>query len=388
MMQCYRWAKAFIFLCLTALCLVGCSNIKDTAEPPVELEPIQAQWSIDRVWQHNLGGEQGKTVADLSPVVRDGDVYAVNAQGRVFAFDAQTGKTRWRTDTKQQVSAGLGVNDASLFFTEQNGFVIAMDADNGDILWKKQLNTESIVSPVANNEYVVVLGFNGTVYCLSATNGELVWSKSLSVPKLSLRGNARPALVGDLVYLGLDNGQVAAFSVENGRGLWRSTVGIQRGRTELDRLADVDMLTVDLSGALFASSYNGSTVLMNPSNGQLGWQRDISTASTAQVDDDSLYLVDTVSKVWKLDKRTGKTRWLSNQLRARAVSGISPLGGDVLMVSDFEGYVHLLDNSSGQIVGRKQLFDSPLSGDVKRANGVYYVLTRAGKLLALKLVKH
>lgn len=381
-----NFTKTLAVVALAMTSLVACSNIKDTAEQPVELEPIQATWSINRVWQRNLGGGQGKTVVDLSPVVRDDRVYAVNTKGRVFAFNAQTGKSQWRVDTKKHFSAGLGVNDSALFLGEQNGAIIALDIDSGQTLWQKQLNTETSVSPVANDDYVIVLGANGTVFCLSTDGGELVWSKKLNVPKLSLKGNARPFLIGGVVYLGLDNGQVLALSLVDGRTAWRTTIGVQRGRTELDRLADVDMLTVDLDGALFASSYSGSTVLMNPTNGQLGWQRDIPSSSTAQVDADGLYLVDDISKVWKLDKRSGKTLWLSNKLRARGLSGIASVEG-VVLVSDYEGYVHLLDTASGQIVGRKQLLDSAVSGDIQYAGGLFYALTREGKLLAIKLTQ-
>lgn len=376
--------KAGVYLVALMSSLLGCSNIKDTAEQPVELEPIQATWVVDRVWQHSLGGGQKKVAADLSPVVRGGQVYVANAKGTVFAFNAQTGKKIWRSETAKRVSAGLGVNDSALFLGEQNGEILALNIDNGNILWKKQLKTETSVSPVANDEYVIVLGSNGTVFCLSADTGNQIWSKKLSVPKLSLKGNARPFLIGGVAYLGLDNGQVVALSLVDGRTIWRSTIGVQRGRTELDRLADVDMLKVDLDGALFASSYSGSTVLMNPANGQLGWQRDISSASTAQVDSNALYLVDDISKVWKLDKRSGKTLWLSNKLRARGLSGIATVG-DVIMVSDYEGYLHLLDASSGQIVGRKQLLDSAVSGDIQYADELFYAFTRSGKLLAIKL---
>lgn len=378
--------KYFAYFILLISSLVACSNIKDTAEQPVELEPIQAAWDIDRVWRRNLGGKQGHVFADLSPVVRDNRLYAINSEGKAFAFNAKTGKSLWRIDTKKRVSAGLGVNDTALFFGEQNGEIVALDIDNGKMLWQKQLNTETSVSPVANDGYVVVLGSNGTVFCLSADTGEPIWSKKISVPKLSLKGNARPFLIGSMAYLGLDNGQVMALSLADGRSVWRSTVGVQRGRTELDRLADVDMLAVDLDGALFASSYSGSTVLMNPTNGQLGWQRDISSAFTAHVDAKGLYLVDDISKVWKLDKRSGKTLWLSNKLRARGLSGITSVGG-VILVSDFEGYVHLLDVNSGKIVGRSQLFDSAVSGDIQYSDGLFYALTRNGQLLAIKLTE-
>lgn len=374
------FSAIFLFLCLTA-----CSNIKDTAEQPVELSDIQPTWSIKRVWQHSLGGEQASTSTDLLPVVRGDNVYAINTQGKVFAFNALTGKSVWRVETRKVVSAGLGGNDETLFFGEQNGSVIALSSDDGRVLWSKNINTELSVAPVANDEYVVVLGSDGTIFCLSALSGDVIWTKQTNVPALSLKGNARPFLIGGVVYLGLDNGQVVAFVLDNGRGVWRSTVGLQRGKTELDRLADVDMLTVDLDGALFASAYNGITVLMNPRNGQLGWQRNIASAATAQVDSENLYLVDVLSKIWKLNKRSGQTEWVSEKLRARAVSGVAPVHSNALVVTDFEGYVHVLDVASGQIVGRKRIFDKPLSGDIVFAHGYYYMLSVDGRLVAIKL---
>lgn len=374
-----------VLLSVVSITLASCSNVKDTAEPPVELMPIEVGVLIDPIWQHSLGGKQGRALSELTPLVREERLYAAVAEGDVFAFDAKTGKELWNVDTDKRISAGVSGNDSAVFFGGQNGEIVALNIENGQPIWQKQLNSETVVPPAVNNDYVIVLGGNGTVFCLSASNGELVWSKKLNMPKLSLKGNAKPHLIGDVVYLGLDNGQVMALFLENGRSLWRSTIGLQRGKTELDRLADVDMLTVDLRGALFASAYNGSTVLINPANGQLGWGREIPSATTAQIDADSLYLVDDISKVWKLDKRTGKTRWLSNKLRARALSGVAPVNNGVALVSDFEGYVHALDVDTGSIIGRNQLFESPLSGDIQWSGGVFYALSINGKLVAFRV---
>jgi alcohol dehydrogenase (cytochrome c) len=59
------------------------------------------------------------------------------ARGRLTAFDASTGKERWRYDASKPMLAGVTATSAGLLFTgETSGDVIAFDAASGRVLYR------------------------------------------------------------------------------------------------------------------------------------------------------------------------------------------------------------------------------------------------------------
>ena len=83
---------------------------------------------------------------DKTPPHFDADMYLgglphmdpwEKARGRLTAFDASTGKERWRYDAAKPMLAGVTATSAGLLFTgESSGDVIALDASSGKVLYR------------------------------------------------------------------------------------------------------------------------------------------------------------------------------------------------------------------------------------------------------------
>jgi alcohol dehydrogenase (cytochrome c) len=59
------------------------------------------------------------------------------AHGRLTAFDASTGKERWRYNASKPMLAGVTATSGGLIFTgETSGDVIALDAESGNLLYR------------------------------------------------------------------------------------------------------------------------------------------------------------------------------------------------------------------------------------------------------------
>ncbi len=83
----------------------------------------------------------------------------------------------------------------------------------------------------------------------------VLWVYDHSVPLLTLRGNAPLLLRAGVVFIGYDGGQVVALKLEDGVLMWEQTLVTVEGRTELDRLSDIDGQLVFVASDLLVSSY-------------------------------------------------------------------------------------------------------------------------------------
>ncbi|NND44323.1 MAG: outer membrane protein assembly factor BamB, partial [Xanthomonadales bacterium] len=268
-------------LVLTALLLVlalpGCSWIQswgdDELEPgdPVPLVEFTPTLSTREVWSARVGDGIGRHRTQLKPVIREGTLYAADYKGLVVALDAATGARRWEVKTEQRFSGGPGVQGDSIYLGTQDGDVIAYDASSGAARWTAKVSSEVLAAPVAQDGIVVVRSIDGRVFGLDATSGARRWIYDHSVPLLTLRGNSRPLIHAGRVFIGYDGGEVVALNLSDGTLVWEQAVVSTEGRSELERLADIDGQIVYVASDLIVSSYKNRLASLAADSGRLLW---------------------------------------------------------------------------------------------------------------------
>ena len=199
-----------------------------------------------------------------------------------------------------------------------------------------------------------------------------------------LRGNAPPVIQGDMVYIGYDSGFVVALSLLDGRQQWEQRVSEAVGRTELDRMVDIDGEIVVTPGELYAVSYKGDIMAMDPNSGRPLWTRDLSAFTGLALSGDRLLLSDSRGTVWALDRRSGAALWRQDGLAFRWLT-TPVVQGDYVVVGDLEGYLHWLAVDSGEFAGRERLGRKPIRATPVVADGRLYAVTTDGKLAAFGL---
>lgn len=365
------------------LLLSACGGGKSNVAPPTPLKDFTPTVVAKEIWSADIGST-GDPYNRLQPRIAGDVLFAASGKGRVTAFNTDKGKVLWRRDLAVPISGAMGYGNNLALLGTREGEVLALRSDNGELVWRTQLSSEVLAAPVATSGVVVAQTVDGHVYGLKASDGSQLWKFQRTVPTLSLRGTSRPSLQGGLVVTGFANGTMVGLDLKSGRPRWDIVVSRSSGRTELERIVDVDGSPVIAGFRLFAASYQGRLIALDLRSGRLLWTQKMSTYAPVAADRDSVIVVDAEGAVVALEQRTGAERWRQQSLRARTVSA-PVLVGEYVAVGDYNGYLHLLSRQDGSFVARVRLGSSAIiSGAVTRGDRLY-VSNQAGKLVAFHI---
>jgi outer membrane protein assembly factor BamB len=401
-------ALALVGLALAAL---GCSSKGSTIEPPASLQRIEVKARLERLWDASLAGEdEDGLLLGLAPATDGRRIYAAGRDGMVSAFDLATGDRVWRTEvprltigstahlglwnklvttattiSRQRLAAGPSLGGGLLVVGSSDGEVAGLDAEDGKLLWNVTVGGEVNSAPATDGRHVVVRLANGQLIALDGKTGEQKWFADQPAPSLSLRGSSRPLIGDGRVYAGFDNGKVAAYEIERGQLVWESPLAAPSGRSEIERLVDIDGPMRLSAGELFAVAYHGRAASLDPDTGRPLWQRDLSSSAGLTADGVAVYVTDADSQVWALDRVNGGPLWTQADLRARMLTAPAVVAGFVA-VGDLAGYLHLLDHETGRIVGREQIGGGALTAQPLVIEDVLVVQSTGGRLAAYRVV--
>ena len=336
---------------LMLLALAACTT-NDNSAPPAELTPLAKPEYVKLLWSTDSGKGFVKKFMDIQPFTLGERIYMIDTLGVITRLDLHTGKPLWRVQTGLAAVTGLGGNDEGLVATSRDGDVVFYDFAHPGLKqrWKQSLNSEIRTRAVVDGGQVFIRAVDGELTALNAKTGAIEWNVSRLVPSLSLTGSSFPVITSDLVISGFDNGKLVAFSRKNGATVWEHTVSTPRGRSEIERLVDLDGQFLLRNGVIYISSYQGKLIAITL-QGQVLWTRKFSSFKAIEADDDALYLTDDRSNIWSIDRRTGSAFWKQDALHDRKLTA-PRLIGDKLVVGDLEGYVHWLNKADGEMLAR------------------------------------
>lgn len=368
--------KRALTLVVVAACVTGCTTIKnifndtkkENIQPPTPLTEFAPSLSPQKLWSKRIGKGADTSGTRLAPFYADGKLYVSGVDGTVAALDGGDGHTIWskrlgsrhgvfwhRGHNSLRWSGGPTVAAGLLVVGSMEGIVQAFDASSGEERWHAQVSSEVIAPAAIADGIVVIRSDDGRVYGLNASDGSRRWIYDRSsVPILSLRGNATPRIDNGIVYAGEDDGKVVALRLDDGKTLWEQILSPGEGRTEIERLQDVDGSVVVTDGVVYASGYRGMVAALIAQNGRPLWTHKLSSYTGVSVAPTRVFVVDADSEVWALDLRTGASDWKQAGLKYRWLGETASVG-DYVVVGDYDGYVHWLAASDGKFAARARL---------------------------------
>lgn len=375
-------------LLLLATLLGGCSMISgslvgtDNAEPPAKLQPVATEVGATVLWQVDAGQGVGDLGHPLAVLVAGDRVVTTDYRGRLSSFDQATGDRLWSVETGLPVTGGPGGDAEHVSIGTSEGTVVAFDAATGAELWRRQVSSEVLAAPRFGGDVVLVRSIDGRLSALNLGDGALRWFYDGSVPTLSLRGTSAPVIDGATAFAGFASGRLAALSLHDGRLEWEASVAYASGRSELDRLVDIDGDPVVLGDTVYAATYQGRIVALDRRDGSLVWSSEISTQKDLAADGRHLFVSDEQSQLWAIDRDSGAALWRQDALLYRELTAPVVVGGR-LVVGDLEGYLHLFAIEDGHAVGRIRVGRKPILATLRVQGDTIYVVDSAGRLSAV-----
>jgi outer membrane protein assembly factor BamB len=366
------------------LIAAGCSKDKDV-EVPAKLVDFPNTLPVKKLWSDGVGGgkKQIKLRLGLGPAIDNGLVFAANHKGEILAVALDTGHDVWVKKLKLPISAGPAAGFGMVVAGTSKGDVIALDGATGKELWRVRVNSEILSAPAISENIVVLRSVDGRLHGLDSRSGKTLWSVEQQVPRLSLRGTAIPIVAKDFAISGFDNGKVMAVSLTTGDTIWDTALASPRGRTELDRLVDIDSAVRVVGENVFAAGFQGRTAMLALDSGQLWWSHDMSSYRGLAVDADNLYVTQSDGVVVAMRQRDGAEIWRNEKLKRRGLS--TPIvTASAVAIADYQGYVHWLDKNTGELVAREHITKQRVSNPPVGADDTIVVLTDGGTLTAYK----
>ena len=382
------WQASRHLLVLGFLLTTGCSTITgwfsdDEFDPrePVELEKITEQVKLKSRWSRGVGDGQGEGFLKINPILVGDSLYVASAEGRVMSVDPESGRVRWKQDLDLALSGGVGHHGNSVFVGASEGLVMRLDAASGSEIWRAPVSGEVLSAPQGDGRYVVAQTYDGKLMGFDYETGEVRWTYTSDVPVLTLRGTGTPMILGDNAIAGFADGKVVAINLRSGNVAWEVRVAIPQGRSEIERIVDIDGSMAVQSNELYVASYQGRLAAIDTRSGRRLWQRNVSSVSGVGVGFGNVYVADDDGTVSAFLRNGQGVRWQNIDLGFRDLSRPTPVSSYVAVV-DFEGYLHLLSQVDGEIVGRTKVDSSGARADMLTRGNRLFVFTNDGALKA------
>lgn len=342
--------------------LVACSSNdtqpEEETKGPVGLSGFDEEFDVSVDWRRQVGVGQGRSQGQFVPAIQDNRLWIADSEGVIESIDIDSGARLWRINLDESLTMGVHLHDGALLLATANGELVSLKLDDGSENWRKDLASEIVALPATENDHIALQSVDGNLHLLSAETGKRLWSYNSNLPNLSLRGTSSPVIAGDKVIAGFASGKVVAISRSEGRVLWQERVGIPAGRSELERLVDVDGRILIQDEVVYAVGYQGHAVALDLNSGKAMWKREASSYHGAVTGLGNLYIIAEDDRIVAIDERTTNDVWIQPDLMGRQLTQPVMIK-DQIAVADYEGYVHLVKQLDGTIVGRTQVVRVP-----------------------------
>ena len=282
------------------------------------------------------------------------------------------------------MSGGVGAGYGMVLLGTLNGDVIALNADTGADLWRSKVTSEVLAAPATNGDVVVVQTQDDRLIALEATTGQQRWIYESTPAVLSLRGTSAPVVTEYVAYAGLSTGKIIAVDTERGLPIWEQRIAVPSGRTELERMVDIDGGLLLSSNTLYVATYQGRFAGLDAQTGQVLWQREGSSYVGMAAGIANAYVSLADGTIESVDQRSATAMWTNSSLLRRQLSAPTVFSS-YIAVGDLDGYLHVLSQVDGRFVARTKIDGKGLRVQPIEVGGWLYVYGNGGKLVALTI---
>lgn len=341
-------------LMIASLGLTACGKddvVKKDIKPAKLMKLENNQVSLQKIAQYSVSAVNKSETLRLRIESENGIDYVIDPKGKVSAYQ---GKSRlWETKvTKRGLSAGVEVADGLVIVANLKGELFALNAETGQLAWQAQLGSSVIAPSLIQMGRVITISNDGTVYAHDVKSGQQLWAYQLPSNQFGLRGQAAPISAdGRSVVVTGSNGYIVVLDGVSGMPLIQRRVAVSEGRSEINRVIDIDGEPLLIGSLLVTVSYQGQLTVTDLNQQRTVWSEDVSSNQSPATDNEKVYISRSNGYLTAYDLASGRVIWSNEHLLNRQLSNPVLLNGH-LIVGDLDGVLHIVNPETGEIIGR------------------------------------
>jgi outer membrane protein assembly factor BamB len=270
---------------------------------------------------------------DTSPLVMDGRVYLGDLAGIFHCVSAKDGTKIWTFDSESGIHASANSDGVHIVFGTDGAQIFCLDTD-GKKVWDAaagdRINAAPSIGTLPGGKLAAL--FSGCDSQLRAI--ELNSGKEIFAAEMESLAPGSPVLLNDRILVGVDRGHVLCFSLE-GKPMWDYT-GVKDEAMVYGSPAVSEGIAV--VGARDRQVHAFSVADGKPL-WKFGTRGDVD--SSPLISDGRVYVGSKDKKLYVLDLKTGEKLW--EFAAARGISAPPAIGQGVLVIGDERGNVYCFE---------------------------------------------
>lgn len=364
------------WLALAAVTLLAACASGPELPQPSPLPAVAGTYKVQQVWSSQIGPVNAPLMASAQ-----GSLVAVaSGNGQLALIDAQNGRDVWRLNVNAPIQAGVGGDGQRFAVVTQNNELLAIEA--GQVRWRQTLTALSYTPPLVAGERIFVLTGDRAVSAFDGATGQKLWTQQRPSDPLVLQQAGLLMALGDQLLVGW-GGRLVALNPKTGAVLWETLVGSTRGTNEVERLVDLVAVASRAGNSLCVRAFQASVACLDGATGRLAWSRAAQGHQGLTGDAQTIWGVESDSKVLAWQRQSGAPLWRQDALRFRGLS-VPLIWDNHVVAGDQEGWVHFLSPVNGQALHRVGTDGSAITGMPVAVGQTLVVVTRTGGVFGFR----
>ncbi len=352
--------------------------------------------------------KEKKTDIEFNPNIKIGLQSKATSKNFINNFENNDGRTIFNGDLEKikkfkfskiknfnKYDPTISLYNNNIIFFDKKGSILMFNND-AELIWKSNnySKSEKKQNPIlffANNKKTLIVADNiAKYYALDINTGKVLWSKNNIAPF-----NSQLKIYKNKFFVVDFQNILRAYSIKNGKEIWniKTKNSLIRSQQKLS--------IVIVKDKIYFNNSSGDISAVNIESGELQWQRPTQSSfifdegyplktSDIVADNEILYFSTNKNQFFALDIKTGIVNW-----EQRINSDIRPsLIDDYIFTVSIEGYLTIIDKSSGNIIRVTDVFKNfknknrnkiqPIGFIIGKDN--IYLTTNQGRLLTIDIM--
>lgn len=369
---------AGIFIALiTAFGLAACSGLR------IESKEGRRSFTVRKVWVRDplsTPNNEYRKINRSTPVLVGSTLLSFNSIEGLVAWDRESGRELWRLKITNGVEGDVASFKDRIYFGASDGLFYAVNARTGAVVWTSPTRSEVISEPLFDGEagVVYVLSASNTVHAFEADSGKPLWVYNRQdASAFAIRGGTKPALYRGVLYVGFNDGSLAALNSKSGQVIW----DVQLNKNK--KFKDIDASPLIDGDRLYVAGFDDRLYCLSTERGEILWRQEGGGYTNFLLQGQRLYYATSTGELRALDKENGQTLWTVPVSDGIATTPVFYKG--LLVYGESRGELKFVDAASGKWVAGfepgRGVFGTPL---VDEKNDRVYFVSNESNVYALE----